>query len=298
MLPRATPLLFLCAGTLGVSSAYAGDDVYGASRAGMGYTGVAAAHDDVAVTVNPGLLGLEQRYDIDAQAFAGSSGDLALGGSIVDSRTAPIGFGLTYQYDSTQPPLLGDDRPGWVVDGEEPSNWQRENEFTVGVGVPMLDRHLAVGLNASLGLYNYDRGGNGTTNDFDVGIAAQPEGLFAIGLVAQNIVPYNHEFDDPFTVSLGTALRSDTAELAVDGSYQLEDTQTPMSMGVGGALTPGDALLRAGYRLDGPRDQQWITWGLGAENDSGAIEYAMGVPLHGELTLGTLGHYIAIRIKT
>ena len=299
MLHRNHPCLVLCALALGApTAAYAGDDVYGASRASMGYTGVAAPHDDTAITVNPALLGIPQRYDLDFQVLAGRSGDLALGGSIVDSRTAPVGFGLTYQYDSTEPDLLGDERPGWIADGEEPSNWQRENEFTIGVGVPMLDRHLAIGLNASLGLYNHDRGGKGTTNDFDFGLAAHPDGPFTAGLVVQSLVPYGHDLDDPLGLLAGAGLRADIAELAVDAGWRIQDTDDPFSLGVGAALTPGEALLRAGYRLDGPGAAQWITWGLGAENDHGALEYGMSVPLHGELTLGTLVHHVAIRVKT
>ena len=115
--------------------ALAYDDVVGANILGMG--GASAAHpaDNSAITVNPGVIALESRYDISALFGYGPTQDVGWGMSVSDSQTNEwIGFGASYYGSIFDPPFRNDELPGWSPVGVDPINMKRTHTVGVGVG--------------------------------------------------------------------------------------------------------------------------------------------------------------------
>ena len=56
--------------------------------------------------------------------------------------------------------------------------------------------------------------------------------------------------------------------------------------------------LRGGYAHEGALSENRVTWGLGFENEAGAVEYAMVVPIEDryDLGFGRVLHTVSIRV--
>lgn len=296
---RSKPIAIAALAIAFATQAEAGEDVHGARTASMGSAAAADPSDDSAVTVNPSLLGLTERYDGDFQLRVGGPDLITVGGSAVDSRTAsPVAFGLTYQFSKRNPPLTEDDLPGWVPLDEDPTNFQNTHLMAAGLAVPVLDRKLSFGVSGTVLIWNHEHQGSGIAHDYDVGIAAAPFEALSIGVTGRNLVPFpSVPVDMDPSILGGVSLHGAVGALAVDGEYRLDPTAAPFALRAGAELTPGSGRLRAGFRSEGGSDS-WLTWGFGAQNDTSAVEYGMSLPLSGLDAFGDIMHHIAIRLRT
>lgn len=289
------------------SLALASDVVQGANLLGMGRVGAAAASDNAAITLNPGLLGLRERYDFHAHFRLGpmgpGSGDAQAGppslqwaATAMDARTSSaVALGFAYSGDRLDAPLTDRDLPGWWLPGEEITNRKRYHDFAGALAIPLLDRRLSLGLGGNVGLYNHDRQGEGLLWDLHLGLGLQPTPGLTLGLSARDLVPGAGE-DRPAQL-LGGIRAEDAGNVAFEANvgYTWVPEGEPLSVGAGLEKVAGGAQLRLGGLWSGPEDQLYATAGLGMTDEGGGIEYGIAVPLGPELSLGALVHQVSVR---
>jgi len=286
---------------LGASS-LAADVVQGAHTAAMGGIGVAAPHDNAGITLNPGLIGLVERYDFHAHVRFGPTGDLQWAATALDARTSDaFGAGLAYSGDRFDPPLRTNELPGWSRPGEELTNRRRQSDFTLAAGVPFLGRRASIGLAALFSAYNHDRDGQGSTADLHAGLGVRPFDWLTLGFGVRNFVPVASPQDRPLSFVGGGRLESE--RLAFEANVWLADDPlavSPVSLAVGGEAAPTDAFrARMGVFRDGVLDRTDLTVGLGlVTRNGGGLDYAIRIPVQGpELRGNTLVHQIALRFS-
>jgi len=274
-------------------SALAAPDVVGADSLAMGSTSLAAHDSNAAITTNPGLLALEDRYDFSAQLGIGPGLHWAATG--MDGRTAEnFALGFSYSGDRYEPELTIDELPGWTTPNQEIPNMKRNHDFALAASLSTLDDTLAFGVGGHLSLYDNDRTGSGTTGNVDVGMGYQPTEFLTLGLSGQNLVPLDVLGDRPTQVGAGIRLHGTPAALEIDGGWIDGVTDgTPVFVDAGAEAKPGAGRLRAGGRWDGQTGIPSVTAGVGVESDGGAIEYGIDIPLGPDG--GPIAHVVGVR---
>jgi hypothetical protein len=263
--------------------------------------GASAAHpsDNSAITVNPGVIALESRYDIGALFGYGPTQDIGWGMSVSDSQTNEwIGFGASYYGSVFDPPFRNDELPGWSPVGIDPINMKRTHTVGVGVGSALWDRRIGLGLSGYLTGYNNKYVGNGMTGNMDVGLGVRPAPWVSLGVVGRNVLPVPDQSDTPTSVRTGLRIQTPPwFAIAADLDWQTEEVAgVAYSVGTGIEGGVSQARARVGYRFDGVFQQHAATWGLGAESDAGAIEYAMVIPVGPDQGAADIVHMISIRV--
>lgn len=308
---RASPtslsviLLSLCAegATLcAASPAYAGDEGLGANLIAMGSVGAAASRDNAAISVNPGLLALHARYDIQGQAQYGPYKGLHWGVSGMDARTSKIlALGIAYKGDSSNPPLAEVDMPGWWEPDTEIPNRKRYHDVAASFGVPLLDRRLSLGLGGNFSYFDHDRQGDGWTLDGHAGVGIKPVEPLVFGLSLRNFV--HTRLDRPLAVRGG--VRFAPSVVALEANVEWKDTDTvgmPLWFGAGADLpvpvAEGQLHIRAGYNREASAGVNSLSAGIGFEERGAVIEYGLSVPVIGDLSFEDTIHALQIRFST
>lgn len=280
--------------------AQAAEGVVAANLGAMG--GAAAGHseDNAAVTVNPGLIALHERYDLHGHFQYGPDAVSRWGASVVDSRTSKtITAGFYYAGDRGNPPIATDDLPGWTIPGETPSNLRRHHNLTLALGTHGFDRRLAVGLSGTWAIFNHDLQGAGSTGNIDVGMGTRPTDWIDVGVAGRNLVPVNDIGVLPLTVVGGTRIHGTPGALLADVEWR-EDVErnSPITVSAGGeVLVRESAAIRAGWRLDGPQGEHRLTSGLAATGPGGSLDLAVDLPVApGAPTLQGMAFLVSVHL--
>jgi len=299
MITGKLPLLAAFAALVVANPARAGDDFQGANVEAMGRAVVANPTDNATITHNPGVMGLAERYDLGGWFDLGPTGDLEWGVSALDSRTAPVAFGLSWRRTVAEPPITLDEMPGWVQPSVTVPNVKRTHEITAAVAVPIDDHKFSVGLNGTLILRNDDRGGKTVNGDTDLGAGWQIDESWAVGLVGHNLLPVKGQADLPTGVTAGVHFeKSNIAAWAFDLDWQTSGSPVfPLSFRLGGEALANAFRPRLGYRFYGATGTHCLIPGIGGENESGAIDYSLAIPLSGATRLKDLIHTFSVRVK-
>lgn len=283
---------------LGFAPTALATELVGGNITAMGGAAVAHPSDNAAVTVNPGMLGITKRYDVGALFAYGPTQDLFWGLSVVDSHTNDIiTFGVAYAGSKANPAFRVDELPGWTPEGVTQTNYRDEHVFTVAVNKPLWDRRIGLGLSGTVSSYNHEHTGKGATGNMDIGFGIQPIEYISIGLAGENILPVANQASTPATFRAGFhAQYKEFVAGSFDFRYQTEEVYG-VAYHIGAGLEGGFKGVRAriGYRWEGVFQNHGVTWGLGLENEAGAIEYAMLAPIGGSGT--DLVHTISLRVK-
>jgi len=275
------PLLFLASFLAWTPAASGADVVQGANLLAMGGVGAAAPADNASVTVNPGLLGLQQRYDFHAHFGVDHSLGLQWGATAVDARTSDIvTLGFAYSADRFEPPLRDAELPGWSLPDEEIRNRKRTNEVAASASVALFDRKIAIGTGAVANRFQHDRQGSGTHWDLHSGIGVRPIEALTIGVAVRDWLSLEGE-DRPLQVLGGVRGESDVVAVEADVGWQPEVFLggSSLQVGAGAEVAAGSLRLRAGGRHDGPSTTSWLTGGLGYSNEGAGLDYGLAVPL-------------------
>jgi hypothetical protein len=273
-------------------SAAAAPDVVGADSVAMGSTSLAAHDSNAAITTNPGLLALEDRYDFSAQAGIGPGLHWAATG--MDGRTAEnFALGFSYSGDRYEPDLTIDELPGWAEPNAEIPNMKRSHDLALAGAGSIADDRVSFGLGGHVSLYNHDRNGQGTTGNVDAGIGLKPTDFLTVGLAGHNLVPLDVLGDRPTRFGGGVRLHGTPGALEVDAGWEDTDTGSPLFLDAGAEARPGAARLRAGGRWHGPTGVPSVTGGFGFEGEGGALEYGIEVPLGPDG--GPIAHVVGVR---
>lgn len=283
--------LSLASAAIGPFAAHAAPDLVGADRVAMGSASLAAHDNNAAITTNPGLLALTDRYDFSAQLGIGPG--MHWGATAMDGRTAEnVAMGFTYAGDRYEPALAVDELPGWTVPGDDIPNMKREHDFALALSGALAEDRVAFGVGGHLAVYDNDRNGKGTTGNVDVGVGLRPTDFLTVGVAGNNLVPLDVLGDRPMRVGTGVMLHGAPAAIEVDGGWVASDEGAPFFLDAGTELRPGAARLRVGGRYDGPTATPAVTGGVGIAGEGGALEYGIEVPLGGA---GPIAHVFGVR---
>lgn len=281
----------------GSAPSWAADVGIGANLLAMGGVGAAASRDNASIALNPGLLGLQVRYDFQAAFRYGPVGGLQWGLSAMDGKTSKkVAAGIAYTGDRLNPPLTQAELPGWVEPGVEVTNVKRLHDFTGAIGVPLLDRKLSVGVAGNVGLFDNDRQGKGFTLDADAGIGLHPVEALTIGVSARNFLSVT-DGDRPPSGRVGVRVAAEdivAVEANVEKTFLPPDLRADFPLWIGAGIEkPIDHIrLRGGWERDPYAVPgvagNYATFGLGYEDDAGVIEYGVMIPLDNPTLAGTV----------
>ena len=84
-------------------------------------------------------------------------------------------------------------------------------------------------------------------------------------------------------------------EVDVDYVVQAIDGTRPITVRAGGESAQGMARLRAGYAWNGLDTRHEVSLGVGAENESGGVEYGVMVPMDAG-RVGDAVHMLSVRL--
>lgn len=294
-------LVAIGAVAVGSNVAWAGDEGLGANLIAMGGVGAAASRDNAAISLNPGLLALHPRYDMQGQFQYGPHQGLHWGASGMDARTSKIlALGIAYKADSSNDPLTEDDLPGWWEPGVEIPNHKLLQDFAVSAAVPIPGRRLSLGVGGNLSYFNHDRQGTGWTIDGLAGIGVRPIDPLIFGLSLRNFV--TTKLDRPLAVRGG--LRVAPSFLALEANAEWRDAPAegmPLWLGAGAdlpvAVAEGALHVRAGWNREPAAGVHSIGFGLGYEERGAVLEYGLSVPIIGSLRFEDTLHSFQIRFS-
>lgn len=278
------------------------DDAVPANVAGRGGTSVAEAADNIAVTTNPGALGLSERYDILGNFIGGPGTDLRWGVVAVDSSTNDrIAFGFAYWGQRTNPPFLPSELPGWAPTGTEPTNIKRTHDLSFSLAAPFLDRRLSLGLGGTMSIFNNDHSGTGVTGNMIFGAAARPHDLVSFGFAARDVLPIPVQDDRPAQLTLGSVVGDPTRFIgSVEGAWRAEGVighAFDARAGLEGVIKEA-VHLRGGWDWAGNFDVHRVSWGFGLGSKAGRLDYAMRIPVVPGLRFGQISHVISLVLFT
>lgn len=260
--------------------------------------GAAAAHadDNTALGVNPAALALTPRYGIALAGGFFDGRDFRFGGTAVDGLTTEgISLGIGYQRSYLSVPLVVEELPGWGEVGQDLPRARRFDTFNLGVGVPLVEDRLAVGLGAGVVLIGHPILGRAITGNLTAGLAGRPTERWAVGLAGRNLLPVFFPTDPTASVVLGnryawTENRALSLDLEVPFAA-VGQVSMPVIARAGAEWGDEQKVLGAGYRYVGPLQQHWLTLGVGMISDSstearstgtrGGLHYAAELPLAG-----------------
>jgi len=265
--------------------AFGAEDPLGADALAMGSSAIALSRSNAVTAVNPGLLGLEQRYDFEGSFVYGPGKGTHWMGAAVDGRTSSaVGLGFIYSGDVYETAPRTPELPGWTESGEDIENVKRFHDFTLGMAIPMFQRRLALGFNGNLSLANHDLAGKSTDGNGDVGLAARPVDGVTLGVTANNVLPIETT-ERPLSTVAGLRLAAERAG-AVQGEVGYAPSTDALEGAFGAELMPGAGRIRAGYRSS--EAGSVLTWGLAVHEEGAELAYAMSLPLQGDILGGML----------
>ncbi len=270
-------------------------EVLGADLTAMGGVSLAADESNASITTNPGLLGLNPRYDFSAQFGVGPTSGLHWAAGGMDGRTSEyIALGFMYAGDRWEPPLRTDELPGWWEVGEPIPNMKRQHDFMLSLATPIVRDKLAFGLGGYVTTYNNDRNGKGTTGNLDAGLGWKVSDYITVGASGNNLLPFDPLSQRPLTAGGGVRFHGPVGAFEVDGGYiDGAGNGAPVFGAAGFELAPKSGRIRGGYRYEGLTSQSILTAGLGLSTEGGALEYGIDIPLGGGWS--AISHVVGVR---
>lgn len=278
-----------------VRPAWGADVAASANILAAGGVGVAAGQDNVAISLNPGAIALHERYDFAGWFAYGPYKGLGWGGSAVDASTSPhLAAGFAYSGSRTNPPLTPNDLPGWKEPGQALDNIRHDHDFTGALAVPFLKRRISAGVGVDVTLYDHNRLGKGTSVDGHAGVAVRPIDALELGVSARNVLSLGDPADRPLELRGGARVFGDKIGwVEVDGGWRDAELGPTALLAAGGELRSGHGRFRAGYHLEGGVSA--LSAGLGWEDEDGAIEYGISVPIGSGASTGAVIQEVSVR---
>jgi hypothetical protein len=213
--------------------------------------GTAAGNDGI--YVNPGAIAARRRYSVEAGVLVDRRGsrtmDRFLGGSVVDSMSAPVTAGVSFL--RAQEGLYTGNIIHGVLAGPV------REKFFLGVAGKWL---------------SVDGPRSSSAATADAGILWQVSDLLSVGAAGYNLVPIANDVIAPMGAGAGLALGNDRS-LQVTGDWRADfdragKTTNRYSAGAEvllGRLVP----IRAGWTQDETLDTQWVSFGAGLVTQGG-----------------------------
>jgi hypothetical protein len=266
---------------------------------GMGDAVRANPYDSSSVFAAPGMVWVDGRFDVSGGAQLGSDGGHTIQVAAHDSQTSPIGLGLQWFRDSQDVTPSNAELPGWRRKGTSFTNEVQSSVLAATIGGGGVHHLFGVGLNVRY----FNRTSTIHGSEHSVNVSPGMSGVMAdqlyLSFAVENAIPLG--FDGaPLAVGTGTRWQpTDRFGLAFDTTTDLTSMDdgvgfTPM---VGAEFRVADVVpIRAGWLSNGVTGQKLVTAGIGASNESFALNYSVQLDLDQEETIGHW-HGVSLRIS-
>jgi hypothetical protein len=220
-------------------------DIEGVRMLGLS-AGIAAATSNDGIYLNPGALAARRRYSVEGMVLVdrrgGETADRFLGGSVVDSESAPMTAGVSYLRAQQG-----------VYQG---------NVGHLALAGALADRFYLGVTGKYLGLSGPKTTKAGT---MDAGLLWQVADLVALGVTGYNLVPISNTDVAPMGAGAGLAIGNDRS-VQVTGDWRADFDRlgkTTNRYAVGAETLLGNLVaLRLGWMDDGVLRTKW--WSAGA----------------------------------
>jgi hypothetical protein len=234
-------------------------DIAGPRMLGLS-AGIGAAAGNDGLYLNPGAIAARKRYAVEAGLLVDRRGaetvDRFIGGSAVDSMSAPVTAGVSYL--RAQKGIY----TGNVVHGALAGPLARN--FFLGVAGKWLSVDAAVeGLRSSSAV------------TVDAGVLWQVTDLVSLGGTGYNLVPISNDAIAPLGAGAGIAVGSDRS-FQITGDWRADfdragETRNRYAAGAE-VLLRRLVPLRAGYMFDDVLDTSWWSAGVGIVTSGVALD--------------------------
>jgi opacity protein-like surface antigen len=267
-----TQALVVAAVTLSAATSWA-YDIQNASPMALGGAGRAYCPSNASLYLNPAGIAVARLYHVETlYAYVPTWNAHIAGGSVVDSVTAPIAMGLSFNYVAWDP---GD------ID---------RSEYDVRISAAYyISRLLALGLSLKYLYSNQDGRGplqtglfenNGeeflNTVTLDVGATLTVGQWFSAGVVGHNLTNTGST-SAPLALGIGLAVTIRSLLIAADVLLDFTTRDELMWRAMGGAeyLIANNWPIRLGYRWDQMLGAHSISGGLGYVSERYGIEVSV-----------------------
>jgi hypothetical protein len=222
-------------------------DLVGARMLGLS-AGIGAPAGNDGIYVNPGAIAARRRYSVELGGLFDRRGsenvDKFFGGSVVDSQSAPVTAGFSYQRALSDP--------------------YKGNLAHLALAGPVMER-LFLGVSGKyISLSGPIPVGAGT---MDAGLLWQVAEMISIGITGYNLIPISHPAVAPLGAGAGIALGSDTSfQVLADwrADFDRVEGKTANRYSLGAEwLVKSLLVLRGGWMHDEVLGTNWWSAGGG-----------------------------------
>jgi hypothetical protein len=271
-------LLAVVAGT--AAPAFAFPDYVGTRALGMGQAGRADARANQGPLLNPSGMSLARLYTLEGayQMITKNGGDL-FHASVVDSTSGfNLAGGLYYNYRSNAPAGL---------------TRFSGHEGGVALSFPF-GGHVMLGVTGKYFRLSQD-GASSSGVTMDAGVTVRPFSIVTLAAVGYNLRDIDLGPLAPLALGYGVAVRPlPDFVLLVDGYHDFtrgDPTRGVLTTVAGGAefSFAQRAVLRAGGGRDGLSDRGFVTGGLAAVAEIGALEVSVRQDVSGDVKVTYIG---------
>ena len=251
-----------------------------AMSTGMGNCVRSSPDDPNSVFAAPGMVWIGERFDLGFSGSLGSNSYRQLQASAYDGQTSSVGLGLHWSMETLDEIPSIDELPGWREKGETFDNHTQSTVLSASVGGGGVHHLFGVGM--GLRYFTSTSTLEGTEQSFNIApsIAGVVGRYWTLSLTIENPLPLGYA-GSPLAVGTGARWQpSSQFAVAVDsltdlGSMPGEVRFSPM---VGTEIRIQDVVpVRFGWTKNGLTNEQFVTGGIGAANES--MEFAYGVQL-------------------
>lgn len=245
---------------------------------GMGDTVRANPWDPMTGYASPGMVWIDGRFEIGGSGQYGNSGGSSWQVGAYDAQTSKVGFGLFWARDSRGVVPKNSELPGWREVDEEFDNHITSSVLAATIGGGGVHHLFGAGLGIRYFYRSTKLGGVEHAVTLSPSVATVLQEELYLTLTAENVIPTN-QLDSPLAIGTGTRWQpSNRFALAFDSQTDFTSVAgevrfTPM---VGAEVRIANVVpVRAGWTRNGVNETQWVTGGIGIENETVGLSYSL-----------------------
>ena len=249
---------------------------------GMGNTVRANPWDPMTAYAAPGMVWIDGRFEVGGSGQYGNNETNLWSVGAYDAQTTKVGFGLFWSRHSQSLKPKNSQLPGWRKKGEEFDNQITSSVLGMTIGGGGIHHLFGAGVGIRYFYRNTKLGGSQHAVTLAPSVATVVAEELYLTLTVENAIPTGIT-DAPLAISTGTRWQpSNRFAIAFDsvtdlGSVPGEIRFSPM---VGTELRLVHEMpIRVGWLSDGVDGAQWVTGGIGVENDAVGLSYALQMDL-------------------
>jgi hypothetical protein len=230
----------------------------------------------------PGMVWLDGRFEIGGSGRFGSDDTSLWQVGAYDAQTTRVGFGIFWSRAAQSIEPKNEELPGWRREDQEFNNYIRSSVLSTTIGGGGIHRLFGFGLGVRYFYRSTKLGGSEHAITLAPSVATVVQDSVILSLTVENVIPTGNP-DAPLGVSTGTRwIISRQLALAVDtvADFSSLENQVAITPMIGAEFRAGDVVpLRAGWQRDGVDGRRWVSSGIGVENETVGLSYALNMDM-------------------